>query len=195
MTAKPTVELPVVTEDKKPGWKEKPKGGLFALALICAGIAAALAPSEGGRRLDVYRDSAGILTACTGIIGPVVNARGFGGKFTEDECKALESAYLAKMVTAMQACVPSPVLHEMTYGEWIAFGHFSYQAGNGAFCRSTLARKLASGDHAGACRAMASWTYITVKGVKVNCRDPNNRCRGIPKRRDMEVSMCLDALP
>ena len=194
MSTKITTQFPAIPEPKKPGWKDKPNGGLFALAVICAGIAVALAPSEGGRRLDVYRDSAGILTACTGIIGPVVNGRGFGGRFTEDECKALESAYLTKMVRTMEACIPSPVLRDMAYGEFVAFGHWAYNTGTGAFCNSTLARKLADGDHAGACRAMASWTFITVRGQHLNCRDPENRCGGIPKRRDLEVSMCLEAL-
>ncbi len=65
-----------------------------------------------------------------------------------------------------------------------------------ALCKPIEAetRKLAAGDHAGACRAMAAWTYITVRGQKVNCRTAGKLCRGIVIRRDEEVSRCLEAL-
>lgn len=185
-----------MTDTSKPSLKDKAPGGIFAVAILVGAIATVLSPSEGGRRLDVYRDSAGILTACMGVIGPVVNVRGMGGKFTDAECDHMEKAYLTKMVTMMQACVSQPVQSQMTYGEWIWLGHWAYNTGTAAFCHSTLAKRLAAGDHVGACRAMGSWTFITLPGGKhVNCRDPANRCLGIPKRRDIEVNMCLESLP
>lgn len=193
-----------------PGWKQKPPpGGVFAVVVLAAGIAAALAPSEGGQRLDVYRDSAGILTACTGIIGPAVNAKGLGNKFTKAECDAMDQAYIAKMVPLLQRCVPIGVRRDMTYGEWVSYGHWAYNTGTASFCYSTLAKRLAAGDHAGACRQMAVWTWTPVRrgttpagrtngkpqpALRQDCRDVRNKCNGIPARRDLEVSMCLSAL-
>jgi GH24 family phage-related lysozyme (muramidase) len=99
------------------------------------------------------------------------------------------------MVQQMQACIAPAQLERITTGEFIAYGHWAYNTGTGAFCHSTLNTRLNAGDHAGACRAMASWTFITVRGRKVNCRTAGPLCPGIPKRRDMEVAMCLGALP
>lgn len=129
-----------------------------------------------------------------GLIGPVEQAHR-GTPWTVSECQAAEAAYIAPMAEMMQRCVPAAVRDEMTYGEWITYGHWSYNTGTGNFCHSTLARKLAAGDHVGACKAMASWTWITLKGKKLNCRDPANKCGGIPIRRDNEVGWCLAALP
>lgn len=179
-----------------PAWKAKPKaGGAFAVAVLAAGIAAALLPSE-GRKLESYRDSGGIWTVCMGLIGPVEQAHR-GRRWTEDECKAAESAYIAPMVQEMQRCVPIAVQAEMTYGEWITYAHWAFNTGTRNFCNSTLGKRLADGNHNGACRAMAAWTYITLKGKKRNCRDPDMRkiCSGIVTRRDNEVSWCLEALP
>ena len=203
---KPPVPMPANT----PGWKEKPpKGAFFSLVVMAAALAAWLSPTEGGQRLDVYLDSAGIKTACTGIIGPVVNAKKVGERFTKAECDALDQAYVLKQLKQMQACVPSPVLHDTTFGEFLTYAHWSYNTGTGAFCNSTLARRLAAGDHAGACRAMGAWTWTpvsrgTIPAGKTNgkpqpflrqdCRDPRNKCNGIRIRRDEEVSMCLAAL-
>lgn len=192
--AMPTVSRP---GDKPPGWKDKPpKGAFFSVVVLCCGLAAALMPSEGGRRLSPYLDSAKIPTACMGVIGPEVTRRHKAGLgFTNEECEEMESKYLAKMVRAMHTCVPGNVVADITYGEWIAYGHWAYNTGTNSFCHSTLAKRLSAGDHAGACRAMGAWTFITVPGLgKVNCRDPAMRCGGIPKRRDLEVSMCLSAL-
>ena len=176
-----------------PGWKEKPKaGGVFAIAVLCCGIAAALLPSE-ARKLTVYKDSAGIDTVCMGLIGPITK-RHPGQPFTVDECKQAEVEYFTPMVRQMAKCVPANVTADMSYGEWVTYGHWAYNTGTASFCNSTLGRKLAAGDHEGACRAMGAWTFITVKGRKVNCRTAGRLCPGIVTRRDLEVSMCLEAL-
>lgn len=162
--------------------------------ILAAGIAAALLPSE-GRKLKVYKDSAGIDTVCMGLIGPITK-RHPGVDFTVEECKAAEAAYIAPMVAQMQKCVPEKVRNDMSYGEWVTYGHWAYNTGTSSFCTSSLGRKLSAGDHVGACKAMGAWTYITLKGKKRNCRDADMQriCSGIVKRRDLEVSMCLDAL-
>lgn len=180
-----------------PGWKEKPKGGPFAIGVLVVGIAAALLPSEGGRILRPYLDSARIPTACMGVIGKEVTRRYQAGLlFTDAECESMEKAYLNKMVATMQSCVPQSVQQQMTYGEWISYGHWAYNTGTQSFCNSTLGRRLGAGDRVGACRAMGAWTYITLHGRKRNCRDPDMQriCSGIVTRRDLEVSSCLQAI-
>lgn len=197
-----------------PNWKAR---GAFTGAVLAAGIAVALYAPEGGRHLTPYLDSARIPTACLGIIGPEVTRRyRLGLKFTDAECDELEGAYLNKMVAMMRACVPADVREQMTYGEWITWGRWSYNTGTASFCGSNTGKKLQAGDHAGACVAMGQWTWITrpasagvpkgkhvavkntqgiVSAYRLQCRDPANRCRGLAIRRDDETRMCLEALP
>jgi lysozyme len=203
-----------------PKWNEKPAAGAFPAVLLVAGLAAALLPSE-DRRLKPYLDSARIPTACMGIIGPEVNARYKAGTvFTRDECIALEQKYLLVMVRRMGKCIPADIVSRLTYGEWISYGHWAYNTGTESFCSSSIGRRLAQGDHAGACRAMGQWTWITrpasagvPRGIhkpvfagatargpglliayRMQCNDPLNRCSGLATRREIEVSTCLAAL-
>jgi GH24 family phage-related lysozyme (muramidase) len=176
-----------------PGWKEKPKSGAaggFAALVLAAGLMFALLPSE-ARKLTPYKDSAGIWTVCMGLIGPVVK-RHWGTDWTVEECKEAELDYLRPMIGEMVKCVPEKVRNEMSYGQWVSLGHWYYNTG--AFCRSGVGRYLAQGDHVRSCQAMGQWTFITVKGRKVNCKDPKNRCSGLATRRLNEVSWCLSAL-
>lgn len=197
-----------------PGWGEAPKaGGVFAALVLAAGMAAALLPSE-DRKLTVYKDSAGIDTVCMGLIGPVTK-RHPGVAWTVEECQQAESEYIVPMVAEMQQCIPLDVQRSMTYGEWIMLGHWHYNTG--AFCSSSVGRNLAQGKHEEACQAMNQYTWITwpmkklplagkhkiievktkkgpVKVLKVDCKDPKNKCRGLAIRRDLEVSNCLNAL-
>ena len=197
-----------------PAWNEKPKaGGLFATLLLAAGMTAALLPSE-ARKLNVYKDSAGIDTVCMGLIGPVTK-RHPAVAWTVEECQKAESEYVAPMIAEMQQCIPMKVQREMSYGEWIMFGHWHYNTG--AFCSSSVGRNLEQGNHEAACRSMGAYTWITwpmrklplagthkiyetktntglVKVLKVDCKDPKNKCSGLAKRRDLEVTNCLNAL-
>ena len=171
------------------------KGPAFTIGLLVAGLSTALLPSE-ARKLTPYLDSVGIPTACMGIIGKEVTRR-YKAKetFTLDECLYMEKTYLTKMVTDMGHCIKDEIEAQMVYDQWIGLGHWAYNVGTRAFCNSGVVRKLNQGDFAGSCQAMGDWTYLTIGGKKVNCRDPKYKCGGIPKRRDYEVKTCMGALP
>ena len=157
-----------------------------AIGLISIAIVGSLNLWEGDKKVP-YQDQVGVWTVCRGITGDAVIP---GKTYTATECNKLEADYLAKMLAKMDKCVTEP----LSFDEWVAYGHFTYNIGTSAFCKSTLVKKLNSGDHVGACKAMGQWTYIRKQGVLVNCRDPKHKCGGLPKRRDYEVQMCLDAL-
>lgn len=156
-----------------------------------AGLAAALALLLGagveGREHWAYVDQAGILTVCGGITGKGV----VKGKFYSwAECDALEIAFIERMNAAIGKCIGVG----LTPGEWKAWGHFTFNVGTTAFCKSTAASLLREGKYAQACAQMARWTYITKPGRgSVNCRIKAEKCGGIPKRRDLEMKWCLDA--
>lgn len=147
-----------------------------------------LLTSAEGRRYTPYYDAAGILTVCDGITGPDVVQ---GKTYTDAECDTLGQRFVERMAAKIGRCVGP-----LTFGEWVAWGHFTYNIGTTAFCNSTAARLLRTGDHEAACRQMPRWRFVTIDGVRRDCSvyPWTKKCGGIPKRRALEQSMCLDAL-
>lgn len=91
--------------------------------------------------------------------------------------KALARALtdVQKFEGALKQCVRVP-LHQYEYD---AFVSLAYNIGSGAFCGSTLVRKLNAGDYAGACAEIDRWTYAGGK-----------RLPGLVKRRAEERARC-----
>lgn len=160
--------------------------GPIAISALAIALAGLFVVHEGDVRKP-YKDQVGVWTVCRGVTGPSVIP---GKEYSAAECNTLELAYVSQMARKMDSCVRTP----LNFEEWVAYGHFTYNVGTSAFCASTLVKKLNAGNREGACREMGRWTYIKIKGVSVNCRDPKYKCGGIPARRDFEVQMCLDAI-
>ena len=81
-----------------------------------------------------------------------------------------------KFAKAVKRCAPVP----MHQHEFDAFVSLTYNIGESAFCKSTLARKLKAGDYAGACQAILAWDKF--KGQPL---------RGLTARRQAEYKQCL----
>lgn len=81
-----------------------------------------------------------------------------------------------KFSRAVKRCAPVP----MHQHEFDAFVSLTYNIGEGAFCKSTLARKLKAGDYAGACQAILAWDKF--KGRPL---------RGLTTRRQAEYKQCM----
>ena len=79
---------------------------------------------------------------------------------------------------ALKRCVRIP-LHQHEYD---AFLSLAYNIGSGAFCSSTLVRKLNAGDYAGACAEILRWD-----------RFQGQPLRGLTLRRQAEHRQCLGA--
>jgi lysozyme len=77
---------------------------------------------------------------------------------------------------ALKRCVRVP-LHQHEYD---AFLSLAYNIGSGAFCSSTLVRKLNAGDYAGACYGILAWDKQ--KGVVL---------KGLTNRRREEYEICV----
>lgn len=94
-------------------------------------------------------------------------------KVAKNELKTIiEKKYL----TRLKECVRVP----LSQGEFDAFLSLMYNIGDGAFCRSTLVRKLNVKDYAGACKEILRWKYV---GVRV--------LRGLELRRLKEYEVCM----
>jgi lysozyme len=99
-----------------------------------------------------------------------------GRKYTDRECDCLMWKDLQPVKNAVDSMVKVPL------GEYprAALYSFTYNVGTSAFAKSTLLKKLNSGDQAGACEELRRWVYAG--GMK---------WKGLMNRRDMERSLCL----
>lgn len=143
-------------------------------ATVGAGACALLlsyVPAFEGVILRGYKDPIGIVTACAGHTKTAV----LGRPYTPAECTALLDQDLADHAEGTMACIKVPV----NTGEKAAYVSFAFNVGVGAFCRSTMARKLNAGDHAGACAELSKWTKAGGKTLP-----------GLVKRRSTERAIC-----
>lgn len=77
---------------------------------------------------------------------------------------------------AIKQCVSAP----LTQNEYDAYTSLAYNIGSGAFCKSTLVRKLNQLDYSGACAEILKWDKF--KGQPL---------RGLTLRRQREYKQCM----
>jgi lysozyme len=80
---------------------------------------------------------------------------------------------------ALKRCVRVP-LHQHEYD---AFLSLAYNIGSGAFCGSTLVRKLNAGDYAGACAEILRWDRFRgepLRGLTLRRQAEHRQCLGTP---------------
>lgn len=87
---------------------------------------------------------------------------------------------------ALKRCVRAP-LHQVEYD---AYAHHAYNIGSGAFCSSTLVRKLNAGDYRGACDQVLEWKMFRGQ----DCSQPNRLCAGLWTDRLQTHARCSAAL-
>jgi lysozyme len=88
--------------------------------------------------------------------------------------------------SAVKRCSPVP-MHQAEYDVYV---DMAYNIGPGAFCGSTMARKLREGDYVGACNQILEWK----KAAGYDCSKPGNkRCGGLWERRLELHAQCLGA--
>ena len=81
-----------------------------------------------------------------------------------------------KFEGALKQCVTVP----LSQNEYDSLTSLSYNIGSGAFCGSTLVRKLNAGDYAGACLEIKRWDKFQGKPL-----------RGLTVRRQREYTECM----
>lgn len=102
-----------------------------------------------------------------------------GQKFTPQQCSDLLAKTLPKYNAEISKCIHVPISDK----ERAAFISFAYNVGSAGFCRSSAAKKLNAGDHAGACDGLMSWTQAQGRVVK-----------GLVNRRSAERKLCLEGV-
>lgn len=142
-----------------------------ALVLSAAG-AGAIVMHEGSSN-TVYLDPVGIPTACVGHTATVTRAD-VGKNLSDDVCRQLLASDTEVALRAVQRAVKVPVTQE----QFDALVSFTFNVGEGNLAKSTLLRKLNSGDCRGAGAEFPKWVYA--RGVKL---------RGLERRRAAERVM------
>lgn len=102
-----------------------------------------------GTKTAAYQDTVKVWTICTGSTTKVRP----GQIATLAECTARlqeDTTYAGK---AIARCTTQPV----TQGQYDALVSFTFNVGGGAYCRSTLVRKLNAGDCSGAANEFQRW--------------------------------------
>lgn len=123
-----------------------------------------------------YRDPVGIPTICFGHIEGVR----MGDRKTPQECADLLQEDLPRYYAGVHRCIHVP----MSVKREAAMLSFVYNVGEGALCKSTVARKLNAGDVQGGCEALLRFTYA--RGIQLP---------GLVKRREAERKMCVQEDP
>jgi lysozyme len=141
---------------------------------IAAGVLAIAIPLVShfeGTVNEGYVDPVGIVTACTGHTETAV----LGKTYTEAECDDLLAGDLFSHDADIAQCIQVPLKDH----EHAAFLSFAFNVGSGAFCRSTMLRKINEGDIRGACAELSRWTFAGGREL-----------RGLVRRRAAERSIC-----
>jgi lysozyme len=126
-----------------------------------------------GYREEAYQDIVGVWTIGFGTTDKVK-----AGQKT-DPVRALQRALSdsQKFEGALKECVHVP-LHQHEYDAFISL---AYNIGSGAFCRSTLVRKLNAGDYEGACTEILRWNRAggqVVRGLTIRRQEEYKKCLG-----------------
>lgn len=119
-----------------------------------------------------YYDVAGVLTVCYGHTGSDIIKDKI---YSQAECDVLLEKDLAKVKRQIDPII-KPALPESTKA---ALYSFTYNVGVGAFSRSTLLKKLNTGNIIGACGELKRWVYAGGK-----------KWKGLMNRRQIEEEVC-----
>ena len=146
--------------------------GLSA-ALVLAG-AGTVSYYEGVSN-KAYLDPIGIWTICYGETKGVNK----GDYKTDEECLDSLAEELTEHHKKMVMYIKTPISEK----EEAAYLSFTYNVGVGAFSKSTLLKKLNSGDRVGACSQLLCWDKAGGKKLK-----------GLTLRRQSENKLCLEGV-
>lgn len=147
------------------------------VAKAAAAIAITLAIPAEGLRQHVFRDPAGVLTACYGSTHDLDPHK----TYTLAECRARLDTDMQAAVATVERCAPGLPDHALA-----AFGDAVYNLGPKIVCgqQSTAARYLKQGKLTAACNELPKWDKTRVAGVMI-------RLPGLTKRRERERRVCL----
>jgi lysozyme len=161
------------------------KYGITGAVALAASIL--IIPFEGNRN-TVYLDPPGVRTICFGHTGNVPDTA------NDEQC----IKYLVKDLQRADAIIDRYVKVPLSDSRRASLLDFIYNIGEGAFSKSTLLKKINSGDNEVACAEMKKW--VCSKATP-GLGDANGRCKnkdkssrkleGLVRRREAEYQLCI----
>lgn len=139
--------------------------GAIAIATAAVGVFEGLV-------LTTYPDVGGVPTYC---YGETKDAQ-WGKTYTKEQCDQQLAGRLVEFNRGVNSCVTA----ELPDTRRAAYVSLAYNIGVGAFCRSTVVKRINAGDVTGSCDAILMWNKVN--GVT---------WRGLTKRREQERELCL----
>lgn len=100
-----------------------------------------------------------------------------GDRITPPKALARSLDSIKKYEGAIKNCVKVPLYQY----EYDAYVDLTYNIGHGAFCNSTLVRKLNAGDYSGACTQILRWDKFhgkPLRGLTIRRKEEYNQCMG-----------------
>ena|ERR1700676_3087821 len=125
-----------------------------------------------------YYDSVGVRTVCYGATA--ADKVDLHRSYTPDECKDMLARDLPKYDVQVQHCISPAAYDALTPNRHAAIVSFTYNLGEGALCRSSVARDLNAGEIIQACNDLLR--YDRAKGRVL---------KGLTTRRIAERKLCL----
>jgi lysozyme len=127
-------------------------------------------------RGNAYSDAVGVTTIGFGTTGGVKK----GDKMSVERALIKLSQNVGEKEAAMRACIGPVPLYQ---NEWDAYVSLTYNIGSGAFCKSTLVKKLRVDppDYSGACKEILKWNRgggRVLPGLVTRRKDEYKKCSG-----------------
>ena len=122
-----------------------------------------------------YKDPVGVTTICYGITNHDRPVK-MGDQYSKEECIQFLKDDLIKYKRMVDNCIKV----EMPPHRTAAMVSFTYNVGQGALCKSSVARKINAGNVKGGCDALLLYNKA---GGRV--------FRGLERRRAAERQLCL----
>lgn len=137
-----------------------------------------------GTVLEVYRDSVGVETWCTGetMAGRLPE----GEKYTKEYCDQLFSASYSGYSARMYACYDNDMKKYVTPTMHATFTDVYYNTGKS--CNTGMMRALRNKDPVGACEFILRYKYAGGKDCSVRA----NNCYGVWDRRVTMYDLCVE---
>jgi lysozyme len=148
-------------------------GGVLGSVLAACAVAAPVIVQREGWVTKTYADPVAISTVCAGVTG----AR--PGTYTDAQCEQMTAQALVQHGVAIAQCLPANLPTDTR----AAFTSFAYNIGDGAFCKSRVARHANAGELPAACAALSLYVYAGGKQLP-----------GLVARRAEERALCMKGL-
>lgn len=159
----------------RPSFKGKPR---MALGTTVAALAIATVGHFEGLRTEPYRDIIGVPTICYGETRGVT----MDDHATREECDAMLVQGLQDFERGVMGCTTAT----LPDSRLVAVVSFAYNVGIGAYCQSSVARKLNAGDVKGGCNALLLYNKARKNGKLTPVK-------GLTARRNAERDLCMRA--